>query len=566
MKRRRVPWIVLSVAAGLVAAAMAWVSHEVLDRERSQWAAEAALRRQESVRVALWRLDSALVPILAREAGRPFVLADHGAYGVETDFPDDVVRARFLVLLGHVHPVVTREPRTADDASIVAAVVGAGDAALRAHVRRFEPDVEIAQEIAQTLTLGTEADTNENFAYNGGGDRSQRIRATQFANPGRNLQNGAPISPPSIVREGDASGGVGPLVPLWTASAGGPALALVRRTDTTGVAESVPLQGFVLDWPRLRTRLLAEIADVLPGADLRPSPEGSVADTTADLVLATVPAALVPPVASGASAPGASSATRTGLAVAWAAVAAAFAAAALTLRATLADGERRARFASSVTHELRTPLTTFRLYSEMLADGMVADPAQRQVYLDTLKTESTRLATLVENVLAFARVEEGRAPTAREPVTVRALLDRLLPPLARRAAEGRMELRVDAGDAADVHVTVHVDAVGQVLANLVDNACKYAADAADRRIDVAAARAAGRVEIRVRDHGPGIAAANVAAAFAPFERANRPPGDGVPGIGLGLALSRSIARDHGGDLTVETGPRDGACLVLWLPA
>src|SRR6185503_16178753 len=90
--------------------------------------------------------------------------------------------------------------------------------------------------------------------------------------------------------------------------------------------------------------------------------------------------------------------TRVTLAVAWLAVAGSLAAVGLALRRTVDLSERRNRFASSVTHELRTPLTTFRLYSEMLADGMVTDAAQRQVYLDTLKSESSRLATLVENV------------------------------------------------------------------------------------------------------------------------------------------------------------------------
>ena len=126
-----------------------------------------------------------------------------------------------------------------------------------------------------------------------------------------------------------------------------------------------------------------------------------------------------------------------------------------------------------------------------------------------------------------------------------------------------MDLVVDGGDAADATLDVHTDAVGQVLSNLVDNACKYAASAEDRRIELTVARRGDAVAFRVRDHGPGIAPENVAAAFTPFERGNRPPGDGVPGIGLGLALSRGLARDQGGDLSVDACDR-GACLVLTL--
>ena len=96
-----------------------------------------------------------------------------------------------------------------------------------------------------------------------------------------------------------------------------------------------------------------------------------------------------------------------------------------TLRSTMALGERRARFASAVTHELRTPLTTFRMYSEMLADDMVKDPAQRATYLSTLRSEADRLSRLVENVLCFARLEDGRYRGRRERVAVSDLLERV---------------------------------------------------------------------------------------------------------------------------------------------
>jgi signal transduction histidine kinase len=73
------------------------------------------------------------------------------------------------------------------------------------------------------------------------------------------------------------------------------------------------------------------------------------------------------------------------------------------------------------------------------------------------------------------------------------------------------------------------------------------------------------VRLAVRDHGPGLAADKVRAAFTPFERAGRPAGDVIPGIGLGLALSRALARDLGGDLDHETPPGGGAAFVLTLP-
>jgi signal transduction histidine kinase len=252
------------------------------------------------------------------------------------------------------------------------------------------------------------------------------------------------------------------------------------------------------------------------------------------------------------------------LAIAWTALLGAMGAVAFALRRTIDLSERRNRFASSVTHELRTPLTTFRLYSEMLADGMIADPARRQEYLETLKSESGRLATLVENVLSYARVEEGRMPVRRERISVADLLLRVTAPLDRRAADAKAALVVQAGDAGAAVLDTDPDVVGQILFNLVDNACKYAATADDRRIEVTAARRGDGVVLAVRDHGPGLGSDRVRAAFTPFERAGRPAGDTVPGIGLGLALSRALARDLGGDLTYEDAEGGGARFVVSL--
>jgi signal transduction histidine kinase len=83
---------------------------------------------------------------------------------------------------------------------------------------------------------------------------------------------------------------------------------------------------------------------------------------------------------------------------------------ALVLRGMMALSERRASFVSSVTHELRTPLATFKLYSEMLADGMVREEAKKQQYLETLTGEADRLGHLVENVLPTPASNAAKAP------------------------------------------------------------------------------------------------------------------------------------------------------------
>jgi len=150
-------------------------------------------------------------------------------------------------------------------------------------------------------------------------------------------------------------------------------------------------------------------------------------------------------------------------------------------------------------------------------------------------------------------------------------LDRLLGQvegrLADRARQAGMELVVDRGEAsAGITVRANPSAVEQILFNLVDNACKYAAGAEDRRIHLEIRATDGHVRLGVRDHGPGIAPAASPRLFRSFSKSAHEAANSAPGIGLGLALSRRLARDMGGRLRLDTEVTDGASLVLTLPA
>ena len=165
------------------------------------------------------------------------------------------------------------------------------------------------------------------------------------------------------------------------------------------------------DWHRLEPVLLDRISDLFPDARLEPldSPGIKPDDTRR---LASVPAQIVVPAATfDAPTLPWNTPLRVSLVIAWICVAVASIAVAALLRGALTLSERRGAFVSAVTHELRTPLTTFRMYSEMLATGMVADPASRQHYLETLVSESDRLGHLIENVFAYARLERRLSPS-----------------------------------------------------------------------------------------------------------------------------------------------------------
>ncbi|RIK74513.1 MAG: hypothetical protein DCC67_16525, partial [Planctomycetota bacterium] len=222
--------------------------------------------------------------------------------------------------------------------------------------------------------------------------------------------------------------------PVWI----GGQLLLARRVVRNG---ETFVQGSWLDWPRLKKELLAEARDLLPKAELAPVYDHATADPTR--MLAGLPVQLV--VGDAARALSASAAAdgplHWALALGWMALVLAVAAVAALLWGVVALSERRAAFVSAVTHELRTPLTTFRMYAEMLSQDMVPSAERRRQYLSTLKTEAERLTHLVENVLAYARLERGRRPQRNERTTVAALVERFEPRLAERATQSDMHFK-----------------------------------------------------------------------------------------------------------------------------
>ncbi|MBM4014199.1 MAG: HAMP domain-containing histidine kinase [Planctomycetes bacterium] len=589
--------LVYGACAGGVVVALTLVSRIALELEREHAATQHAARqrelREDRCSDALWQLDSRLLPLLAREGARPYF--EYLAY-----YPQECAYTRFLAplskgdvlvaspLLLTVAPPVrlhfqvdaagrfsspqAPEGNQRDLAEASQPPPGAllldvaeGQARL-ARVRELvSPQLALASvatieacelavlpAVALTGVAAPEAPWQSR--------RAQTIDAKSAARSDANLSNRSadPLEPAPAVD-------VGTFVPLWL---GTPAeLICVRRVTVAGTEL---LQGFWCDWPALRALLLDAVAALVPGASLEPVAADGAAADPGELTLSTVPARLVlSAVPAVEPAPLPWSATRTALVVAWLVVGAALVGGWFLTGSSVALGLRRSRFAAAVTHELRTPLTTFRMYSEMLADGMVADAATRQGYLDTLKEQSGRLALLVENVLAYARVEEGRFVARRATTTVGELVQRIRPTLDRRAADAGLLVRVTGGEAAGVagqRVTTDVDAVEQILLNLVDNACKYAADVAPAEIELGLARRDRTVELTLRDHGPGIAPDLAHTVFEPFER-GACNGDARPGVGLGLALARGLARDLGGDLRLRA-PADGgrgAALVLVLP-
>ena len=349
--------------------------------------------------------------------------------------------------------------------------------------------------------------------------------------------------------------------PLWLNDE----LLLARRVS---VDDREVIQGVWFNWEKLKPFLIAEalgaeetLTAALPEFDLRPVREND--EVPPARRLATLPVEIVVTPPKFATAP--LSPIRLSLWIAWGCMIFATCAMALLLQGVVTLSERRGAFVSAVTHELRTPLTTFRMYAEMLSSGMVKEPERQQQYTETLRVEADRLSHLVENVLAYARLERGRKGGRREDITLDALLERTTSRLCDRAAQAEMELDLDISDDMRQKV-LHTDpqAVEQILFNLVDNACKYAREGNDYTIRIDASMRPNAIAIHVRDHGPGISAKFARQLFQPFSKSVEDAAVTAPGVGLGLALCRRLAHEIGGSLQLD--PSDvGAAFCLTLP-
>jgi signal transduction histidine kinase len=660
-------WAAFSLCLLVVLAAVAWLGRKTLELDRAQREARELAVLEGNVRLALWYLESAAIPLLARENARqhfvyaPFYPSFHelGAnpdgevgQGIQTRAgkgaeegagmgarkgsptgrgggrPSPLLMAETEDVLLHFQigpsgelssPQVpggmdleravglVPEARLSEGAkrlAVISRILAGTD--LRERILLEEAQAAERLRIAQQIRVQQARSERQAAAQPSAqeAERSQQVFQIDLA------QVPDPLSQQSVVQGGlnrndlgfrfdnnaflagniaeaklpvfDDVTGEGLMHPFWVDGE----LLLARRVAIAGRSH---VQGCWLDWKALEARFLARVRDLLPEAGLVQAQEGSLEGDEGVRVLAALPIQLVP---GKVDLPGDGSPLGLWLVLAWASVAIAAVAVAALLRGAVSLSERRAAFVSAVTHELRTPLTTFRMYAEMLSSDMVRDEGKRRRYLETLGREAIRLGHLVENVLAYARLERGRGSTRIEPILLADLLARARERLEDRARQAGLRLELGGnGPFGELTVLADPGAVEQILFNLVDNACKYAAaqedptsrglpasespasggpPSAGPQVAIDAEDLGGKVAVRVRDRGPGIPASLRPRLFRPFSKSASEAASSVPGVGLGLALSRRLARQMGGDLRLDASagegppPQRGACFLLTL--
>lgn len=231
-----------------------------------------------------------------------------------------------------------------------------------------------------------------------------------------------------------------------------------------------------------------------------------------------------------------------------------------TSDATRARDDMR-RLLADVSHEIRTPLTALKGYADLYAQGMLADSEALDRAMSRVGDESIRLNELVTSMMRLARDDSALA-VEHEEVDLAVLISNVVDDL--RAGFPQRTIEVHFGDPPSARVSGTSGRLHQALLNLGANACSHAP--ATSPVSITVAQTNDIVRVSVVDHGPGVPLAEREKIFLPFYRSDpsrtRLHHDGA---GLGLAVTRQIAAEHGGFVAVHETPGGGATFELELP-
>ncbi len=228
----------------------------------------------------------------------------------------------------------------------------------------------------------------------------------------------------------------------------------------------------------------------------------------------------------------------------------------------------KSNFVSSVSHELRAPIASVRLLAESLDRGRITDEVKRREYYHLIGQECRRLSSLIENVLDFSRIDQGRRRYELEPTDLLALVEQTVHLMQAYAAERGVQLRLERPASLDPPPALDGKAIQQALVNLIDNAVKHSPAGTTVAIGVSGGNgeAAAPLILAVTDQGAGIPAAERERIFEPFYRRGSELRRETPGVGIGLSIVKHVAEAHGGRVRVESEVGQGSRFVMELPA
>lgn len=219
-------------------------------------------------------------------------------------------------------------------------------------------------------------------------------------------------------------------------------------------------------------------------------------------------------------------------------------------------------FVSTISHEFKSPLTSIRQLAEMLQMGRVPSEDRRQKYYDVLVEQSERLTHLTDNILSFAKMEEGKKDFVFENLDIQTLLEDIVSAFQDRVSHENFTLDLIVKGSLP-NLTADGAALTQAINNLIDNAIKYSGETI--KANVYASAEVNDLVIAVEDFGLGIKSEEVDKIFDRFYRGGDELTRTVKGSGLGLTLVKQIVESHKGTVSVKSEPGQGSTFTIKLP-
>ncbi|MEF9853253.1 MAG: ATP-binding protein [Hydrogenoanaerobacterium sp.] len=221
----------------------------------------------------------------------------------------------------------------------------------------------------------------------------------------------------------------------------------------------------------------------------------------------------------------------------------------------------RSEFVANASHELKTPITSIGGFAELLAGGVVKEPEKVQEYLVRIKSETQRMALLIDDILRLSCIENGADDEkAYEPVHLKEQIDELAENLQPQLTAHDIRLEVQA---EDIVINAVPDEMETLMQNLLDNAVKYNREGGT--VKVTLERCGGALRFVVADTGIGIPYEDRARIFERFYRVDKGRSRKVGGTGLGLAIVKHVVSKYGGELILQSDEGKGTTISVTLP-
>ena len=226
-------------------------------------------------------------------------------------------------------------------------------------------------------------------------------------------------------------------------------------------------------------------------------------------------------------------------------------------------GVMKDRFLSSITHELMTPLTSISAFTAILLKNKDGNLGAKEIdQLDVLKRNTAQLQHLLDDLLELSVMNRGDYELSYGRFNLRQMLDEVAEAFMPAIVKKKQKLKVLHDDADEI-VEGDDIRIRQVVSNILTNAIKYSPEGTE--IDVSAWVTDFLFSIKISDNGIGIADADKEELFTLFFRADNEPTRSVAGTGIGLVATKQIVELHGGELTLQSGPRQGTTVQVSMP-